>query len=249
MGGFAAINGEPDGAPLLPPIPVTDEITALVGAFAVLAALRHRDRTGEGQVIDANLLESIVSVMGPLPSLWADQGELQPRLGSGLPYTVPRGTYQCRDGVWVAISTSAETVARRVLDLLGVGDDERFIGIANRSGHRAELDALVCDWVAVRDSTAVLQAFQDAEAAIAPVYTMADLMADPHVQAREMFVSVDGFTMAAPVVRMSRTPGEIRHAGRSLGADTQAVLTALEAGSPWRDQGPGANTRPEEGVK
>jgi crotonobetainyl-CoA:carnitine CoA-transferase CaiB-like acyl-CoA transferase len=119
MGGFAAINGEPDGPPLLPPIALTDELAALVGAFATLAALRHRDRTGEGQIVDVNLLESMLQVMGPLPSVWAELGELQPRLGSGIPYSVPRGTYQCADGVWVAVSTSAESVAHRLLGLLG----------------------------------------------------------------------------------------------------------------------------------
>ena len=85
MGGFAAINGEPDGAPLLPPIALTDEITALVGAFAVMVAVRHRDLTGEGQVVDVNLLESMFQIMGPLPTVGAELGELQPRLGLGHP--------------------------------------------------------------------------------------------------------------------------------------------------------------------
>ena len=109
MSGFAAINGEPDGAPLLPPIALTDEVTALAGAFTVMVALRHRDRTGEGQVVDINLLETMLQLMGALPSANAHLGYLQPRLGSGIPYTVPRGTYQCADGEWIAISTSAES--------------------------------------------------------------------------------------------------------------------------------------------
>ena len=121
MSGFAAINGEPDGPPLLPPIALTDEVAALAGAFAVMVALRHRDRTGEGQVIDVNLLESMLQMMSALPSAAAHLGYEQPRLGSGIPYTVPRGTYRCADGHWVAISTSAESVAHRVLELVGVG--------------------------------------------------------------------------------------------------------------------------------
>ena len=111
MSGFAAINGEPDGPPLLPPIALTDEVTALAGAFAVMVALRHRDRTGEGQVVDVNLLESMLQMMSALPSAAAHLGYEQPRLGSGIPYSVPRGTYRCADGRWVAISTSAESVA------------------------------------------------------------------------------------------------------------------------------------------
>src|SRR5882672_8580533 len=122
MSGFAAINGEPDGGPLLPPIALTDEVSALAGAFAVMVALRARDRSGEGQVVDINLLETMLQMMGALPSANAHLGYLQPRLGSGIPYTVPRGTYRCADGRWIAISTSAESIARRVMELLGVGD-------------------------------------------------------------------------------------------------------------------------------
>jgi len=112
MSGFAAINGEPDGAPLLPPIALTDEVAAIAGAFAVMVALHDRERTGLGQVIDVNLLESMLQMMSALPSAAAHLGYEQPRLGSGIPYSVPRGTYQCADGRWVAISTSAESVER-----------------------------------------------------------------------------------------------------------------------------------------
>ena len=234
MGGFAAINGEPDGAPLLPPIALTDELAAIVGAFATLAAIRHRDRTGEGQVVDVNLLESMLQVMGPLPSVAAELGELQARLGSGIPYSVPRGTYQCSDGVWVAVSTSTESVARRVLDLLGIGHDERFTSFEGRIAHRAELDEVCASWIGARPSAQVLAEFEAAQAAIAPVYTMADVLADPHVAARGTMVEVDGVLMQGPVARLERTPGKVRHAGRPLGADTEAVLAELdEPGGPW----------------
>jgi crotonobetainyl-CoA:carnitine CoA-transferase CaiB-like acyl-CoA transferase len=248
MGGFAAINGEPDGPPLLPPIALTDEVTALVGAFAVMVAVHHRDRTGEGQVVDVNLLESMLQLMGPLPSVWAELGELQPRLGSGIPYTVPRGTYRCRDGVWVAVSTSAESVARRLMGLLGAADDPRFTDFAGRVEHRDELDALVGDWIGARDSADVLAAFAAADAAIAPVYTMQDLLDDPHVLEREAVVEVDGVHMPGPVARLARTPGRIRHAGRPLGADTEAVLGALDGpDGPWspRDS-EGRDARPRD---
>ena len=143
MSGFAAINGEPDGAPLLPPIALTDEVAALAGAFAVMVALRERDRSGEGQVVDVNLLESMLQMMSALPSAAAHLDYEQPRLGSGIPYSVPRGTYQCGDGKWIAISTSTESVAHRVLTLLGVADDPRFATFESRAGHREELDEIV----------------------------------------------------------------------------------------------------------
>ncbi len=227
MSGFAAINGEPDGPPLLPPIALTDEVAALAGAFAVMVALRHRDRTGDGQVIDVNLLESMLQMMSALPSAAAELGYEQPRLGSGIPYTVPRGTYQCADNKWVAISTSAESVAHRVLELFGLGDDPRFTTFEGRAAHREELDAAASAWIGARVSSEVLAAFEAAEAAIAPVYSMKDLLADPHVKARDVFVKVDGITMQVPAARLLGTPAQMRWAGRDLGADTDAVLDEL----------------------
>jgi crotonobetainyl-CoA:carnitine CoA-transferase CaiB-like acyl-CoA transferase len=231
MSGFAAINGEPDGPPLLPPIALTDEVAALAGAFAVMVALRHRDRTGEGQVIDVNLLESMLQMMSALPSASAHLGYEQPRLGSGIPYTVPRGTYRCSDDVWVAISTSAESVAHRVLELIGVGEDARFSSFEGRAAHREELDAIVERWIAARPSAEVFAAFNAAEAAIAPVYRMGELLADPHVVARDVMIEVDGVRMQGATARLSRTPAVVRHAGRALGADTDEVLAELEGGS------------------
>ena len=107
MCGFAAINGEPDGQPLLPPMALTDEVTGLAAAFATMVAVH----SGRGQVVDVNLLETMFHLMGPLPSVYALTGTLQPRLGAGLPYTVPRGTYRCADGRWIAVSTSSNSIA------------------------------------------------------------------------------------------------------------------------------------------
>jgi len=214
---------------LLPPIALTDEVAALAGAFAVMVALRHRDRSGEGQVIDVNLLESMLQMMSALPSAAAHLGYDQPRLGSGIPYTVPRGTYRCSDGEWIAISTSAESVAHRVLALMGVGEDARFASFEGRAAHREELDSIVSEWIGARSSAEVVAAFEAAEAAIAPVYKMGELLTDPHVVARDVFITADGVRMQGPTARLSRTPAVIAHAGRSLGADTDEVLAELEA--------------------
>ncbi|MCZ7529832.1 MAG: CoA transferase [Acidimicrobiia bacterium] len=227
MSGFAAISGEPDGPPLLPPIALADEIAALVGAFSVLTALRARDRTGRGQIVDVNLLESLLQCMGPLPSGAADRGLEQERLGAGILYTVPRGTYRCADDVWVAVSTSAESVAQRVLALIGADDDPRFVDFAGRIEHREELDTILGEWVGSRSSREVLDAFTEAHAAIAPVLSMTEVLSDPHVIERGSMTVVDGVPMPAPVARLSETPGRVRHAGRPLGADTDAVLAEL----------------------
>lgn len=233
MSGFASLSGEPDGAPLLPPIALTDEVTGIVGAFSIMVALRHRDATGEGQVVDVNLLESILQMMGPLPAAYAGLGYEQPRMGSGIPYSVPRGTYQCADGAWIAISASAESVAARVLELLGVSDDPRFTSFAGRSEHRVELDALMSAWVSQRNCDDALAEFDAAHAAAARVYSIGDVVADPHVRERSVLIEVDGVLMTGPVARLDRTPGEVRGAGPSLGADTEDVKGALAETPGW----------------
>jgi len=220
MSGFAALNGEPDGGPLLPPIALTDEVTALVGAFAVMVALH----SGVGQVVDVNLLESLFQLMGPLPSAYAVNGYEQPRLGSGIAYSVPRGTYRTKDGRWVAVSTSAESVAGRVMAMIGAGGDERFATFQGRMAHRDEVEERMGSWIAERTFEEVVAAFDEAQAAVAPVLSMADIAADPHYAARGAITEVDGTPMQGLVARLSRTPGRIRWAGRPLGADQDDVL-------------------------
>jgi crotonobetainyl-CoA:carnitine CoA-transferase CaiB-like acyl-CoA transferase len=224
MSGFASINGEPDGAPLLPPIALTDEVTAIVAAFATMVALH----SGVGQVVDVNLLESLFQLMGPLMSVWQVRGEQQVRLGSGIPYSVPRGTYRCADGKWVAISTSAESVAVRVMDLVGLGDDTRFAGFAGRVAHREEIDAAVSAWCATRPLDDVLATFEAAHAAAAPVYDMAQLADDPHMAARHAIPTLDGTPMQGLVARLTKTPGRLRYAGRPMNADSIAIKAELD---------------------
>lgn len=219
MSGFAAVNGEADGPPMLPAIALTDEITGLVGAFATMVALH----SGVGQVVDTNLLESVFHVMGPVASLFALTGELQPRLGSGLPYTVPRGTYRCADGRWVGVSASSDTVAQRVMNLLGVGDDPRFTTFDGRTSNRDEIESLMRDYCATRTRDEVIAEFERAEAAIGPVLDMADIASDPHFLSRETIVKVGDTPMQNLIARLSATPGRLEHEGRALDADGESI--------------------------
>jgi crotonobetainyl-CoA:carnitine CoA-transferase CaiB-like acyl-CoA transferase len=230
MSGFAALNGEPEGGPLLPPIALTDEVTALVAAFATMVAVH----SGVGQVVDVSLLESLFQLMGPLVSAHLKTGYVQPRLGSGIPYTVPRGTYRCSDGRWVAVSTSAESVAQRVMALIGREGDERFSSFAGRVAHREEVEDALAAWIAERTADEVLATFEEAHAAAAPVYDLADIVDDPHYRARGAITEVDGVPMQALVARLSATPGRIRWAGRPLGADTEEILAELDGESSSR---------------
>ncbi len=228
LSGFSNLLGEEGGPPLLPPIAVTDEVTALVGAFSTMVALRHAERTGEGQVVDVNLLTSMFQIMGPLPSAYKHMGYLQPRLGSGIPYTVPRGTYQTADGVWVAVSSSADTVANRVLEMLGLTGDPRYATFQARSKNRVGLEKALADWIRARPYDEVMREFRKADAAIAKVLDMKDIFADEHYAAREMIAEVDGITMQNVVARLSKTPGKLKHAGRPFGADTDRVMRSAK---------------------
>ena len=219
MSGLASISGEPGGQPLLPPIALTDELTGLASALATMIALH----SGVGQVVDVSLLETMFQVMGPLVSLFRLTGEMQQRLGAGLPYTVPRGTYRCSDGRWVGVSASTDSVAHRVTALLGVGDDPRFSSFAERMEHRDALEAIMIAWCAQRTQTEVLQLFTDAQAAIGPVMDMADISVDPHYAERDAIVDVGGTPMQGLIAKLSATPGVLRWPGRSIDADGDEI--------------------------
>jgi crotonobetainyl-CoA:carnitine CoA-transferase CaiB-like acyl-CoA transferase len=223
MSGFAAINGEADGGPLLPPIALTDEVTALAAAFSIMAALH----SGVGQVVDVTLLESLLQCMGPLPAAFGMTGFRQERAGSSLPYSVPRGTWRCADGGWVAVSASAESVGRRVMELIGLGGRDDLDSFGGRIAARDEIDAHIAAFCSSRTVDEVVAAFESAHAAAAPVYDMADVFADPQVAARGSLVEADGVPMQGLVARLSATPGAVRWAGRPLGADNPPT---------WSDQ-------------
>ncbi|MDP6284079.1 MAG: CoA transferase [Acidimicrobiales bacterium] len=219
MSGFSSMSGEAGGAPLLPPIALTDEVTGLAAAFATMVAVH----AGGGQTVDVNLLETMMQIMGPLISAWHTEGYLQPRLGSGIAYSVPRGTYQASDGGWIAVSTSSDALAQRVMELIGVGDDERFQTFDGRIANREEVDRLMAEWVRQRTLSEALESFEAAQAAAAPVLNVGELSSDRHVAERGSLVEVDGVVMQSLIAQLSKTPGRVRWAGRSLGADNEMM--------------------------
>ncbi|MFH9814288.1 CaiB/BaiF CoA transferase family protein [Streptomyces sp. NPDC017230] len=235
MSGFAAMTGEPDAPPTLPPFGLADSIAALATSYAVMTALAARERTGEGQVVDMAIIEPILTVLGPQPT-WYDQlGHVQPRTGNRSQNNAPRNTYRTADGTWVAVSTSAQSVAERVMRLVGrpeLIDEPWFATGADRARHADVLDAAVGDWIARHSRADVLAEFEKAEAAVAPVQDVRDVMADPQYQALDSVTTVDDpelgpLRMQNVLFRLSATPGAIRWAGRPHGADTEEVLTGL----------------------
>ncbi|GHD97790.1 CaiB/BaiF CoA transferase family protein [Streptomyces alanosinicus] len=235
MSGFAALTGEPDAPPTLPPFGLADSVAGLATAYAVLTALAAREHTGAGQVVDMAIIEPILSVLGP-HATWYDQlGHVQERTGNRSANNAPRNTYRTADGRWVAVSTSAQSVAERVMRLVGrpeLIEEPWFATGADRAVHADVLDEAVASWIAARTRAEVLAAFEKAEAAAAPVQDVRDVLADPQYQALDTITTVGDpelgpLRMQNVLFRLSSTPGAIRWAGRPHGADTDAVLTEL----------------------
>lgn len=233
MSGFAHMTGEPEGPPTLPPFGLADSIAGLAAAAAVLTALRHRDATGAGQVIDLSILEPMVAALGPHILSYDQFGEETTRQGNRSLNNSPRNTYLTADGSWVAVSTSADPVAARALALVGrpeIAEEPWFATGAGRAAHAEEIDSLMAAWIGERTLDEVIAAFETADVAIAPVYGVADYVVDPQVVHRGALATVADeelgpLRMQNVPFRLSATPGDIRHTGRPLGADTDAILS------------------------
>lgn len=238
MSGFASMTGEPGGPPTLPPFGLADGISALTLTNAVLMALFTRDRAaarggiGKGQVIDLAIIEPILTVLGAQPIIYDQLGIVQPRTGNRSVNNAPRNTYETSDGKWVAVSTSANPIAERVMHLVGhpeVINEPWFSSGAERAKRSDLLDEMVASWVRQRSQVEVIAAFEAAEAAVAPIYDVADIFADPQFQALDTLTTVDDpnlgpVRMQNVLFRLSETPGRIKWTGRPIGADNATVF-------------------------
>ena len=235
MSGFAAITGEPDGPPTLPPFGLADGVAALALAYGVIAALHARHANGRGQVIDLALIEPLLWLLGPQITAYDQLREVQPRTGNRSMNNAPRNTYRTADGRWLAVSTSSQSIAERVLRLVGRADliDRPWFATGRgRAEHGEELDEVVGAWIAKRTAADVSAAFEEAQAAIAPIYDVRDIFTDPQYAALGTIASVEddelgGIKMQNQLFRMSATPGQIRWSGRPHGHDTAEVLSEL----------------------
>jgi len=235
MSGFAHQTGQPDGPPTLPPFGLADGVAGITGAFAVVSALLDRRASDRGQVIDLSLLEPLMGILGPGPTVYDQLGEVPGRHGNRSPNNAPRNTYVTRDGHWVAISASATSVAERVMRLVGRPDiaNEPWFGNAGERSRRADLiDDAVARWISARDSEEVERAFHEAGAALARIYDVEQLVHDPQVRARQSLITIDDddlgpLLMQNVMARLSRTPGCIRFGGRRLGQDNEELYAEL----------------------
>ena len=235
MSGFAFSTGQPDGPPTLPPLALADNIAGLAATIATLMAVHNRSRTGRGQVIDLAIIEPILAMLGPQLLAYDQLGYITHRSGNRSENNAPRNTYLSADGHWVAISSSSTSIAERVMRLVGRADmiDEPWFGSGVERAKRAdEIDAAVAEWIRARPMEEVIDEFEKAEAAIAPVYDMSQVIDDPQLNHIGTIASVidpdlGRVRMQNVLFRMSDTPGAIRHTGRGHGADTGDVLAEL----------------------
>ena len=244
MSGFAHVTGQPDGPPTLPPFGLADGIAALASAVAILTALRARDVGGRGQVIDLAIIEPIFTVLGPQPTVYDQLGVIQQRSGNRSVNNAPRNTYETKDGHWVAISTSAQNIAERVMRLVGHPeyiDEPWFAKGSERARHADELDEAVGAWISDRTQEEVVEAFERAGAAVAPIYDIEGIMQDPQYEALNSIITVNdaelGLTKMQNVLfRLSETPGEIKWSGPTLGEHNEEVYGELGIGKHELDE-------------
>ncbi|HAC46661.1 MAG TPA: CoA transferase, partial [Chloroflexi bacterium] len=236
MSGFSHMTGAADGPPTLPGLPLADGVAGLTGAFAVMLALYHRDAGGgEGQVIDISLYEPLLRLMEPSLLDWDQLHHNLTRTGNSIPHVAPRNAYVCADGQWVALSASAQSIFERLAQAIGrpeLLDDVRFATNDVRVANTEALDEIIAGWMVEHTRPEVLSLMEEAEVALAPIYDLPSVYADPHFRARQSFVEVHDPVLGpmhlvdvAP--KLSATPGRVRHTGPALGQHNAEVLAEL----------------------
>jgi crotonobetainyl-CoA:carnitine CoA-transferase CaiB-like acyl-CoA transferase len=232
MAGFTNLNGWPEGPPTLAPIALADTAAAMSATISALAALVNRDRTGQGELIDVSLIEPLFSYFGPqLMDYWFFKQEPR-RWGNRLEFASPRGAYQCKDGKWLAISGATPQTAARIFEAVGRPDlisDPNFNSNAARMKNADEVDRIIGAWAITLPRDEALAALNKTGAPVGPVYSMQDIMDDPHFQSRGIVADVPDpvlGTVKFPSVfaRLSNNPGAIRFGGRPVNADRDTVL-------------------------
>lgn len=232
VSGVREVTGDPDRPPARVAVSMTDYITGLYAAFGATMAVVTRQHTGVGQVIDAALYEAAFSFMEPHIPAFQQLGYVATRSGSRLPNHTPNALYETRDGSYIHITAGSQSIFKRLVKVMGREDllnDPHFATPTDRSQHEEEVDAFVNEWTQ-KFALAELEKLLDAaEVPASRIYTMRDIFSDPHYRERKMIVeaedpSLGPVAMANVVPRLSKTPGEVRWAGRDAGQDTVSVL-------------------------
>ncbi len=236
MGGLRFLTGEEDRPPVRVGLAIGDTLAGLYTAFGILAALRQREITGLGQVVDTGLTDAVVAVLESVLPEYSTSGVVRHRSGNTLPGVAPSNTYPTQDGHWVVIGANADGPFERLCDAMGVPElasDPRLAGHEGRGRHQRELDERIEGWTRDRPLADILAVLEAAAVPAGPVNTAQDVAQDPHFRERGTVVEVETevgrLLMQGVVPRLTATPGRVRWAGPALGAHTAQVLRdALE---------------------
>ncbi len=240
MGGLRYVTGEPDRAPARAGISIGDSLAAMHSVMGILMALHHRERTGQGQVIDAALYESVLAVMENLVTEYDLTGYVRERSGSILPGIAPSNAYPCKNGEMILIGGNGDNVYARLTEAMGrpdLKDDPKFVSHAARGENQAELDGIIAEWTSGFVLTDLLKLLEDKGVPASRVYRAPDMLEDPQFQARDAIVSVEHpvfgpVRMQNAFPKLSATPGKVRWPGPTLGQHTDEVLAARAGCSP-----------------
>jgi formyl-CoA transferase len=234
MGGLRHLTAEPGRVPVRVGVSIGDTLAALHGVIGILMALHHRHASGRGQVIDVALYEAVFNCMESLLPEYSAFGAVRQPGGSALPGIAPSNAYPCRDG-YALVAGNGDSIFKRLMATIGRPDlaqDPQLADNAGRVKRVDEIDAAIGDWARTRSVEEVLAALEAASVPAGRIYTVADIAADPHYQARGMLETVampDGSALAVPgfVPKLSLTPGGHRRNAPNLGQDTDAVLREI----------------------
>ena len=215
--------------------PLGDYLAGIFGAFGAMVALHRRERSGRGQVVDVSLYEPLLRIIESVVVRYDQTGKCKPRLGNQMEEDVPRNIYPTRDGGHVAISCGSQRIFENLLDAIGRADlkrDARFVTMADRVTHRDAIDSVVAGWMATQDRDEALDALERYQVVAGPIQTIAEVMEDPHVLAREAIAKLlddelGPMRMPAPVPKLSETPGMVRWTGGRSGEHNEAVFEGL----------------------
>lgn len=235
FGGVRHVTGFPDRPPARVSVALTDYVTALYAAFGAMLALRERDASGRGQVVDTALYEAAFSLLEPDVPAFQRLGLVANRQGSRFPGLAPNNLYPTKEGGYILIAANNDAIFQRLCEAMGqrgLPEDRRFSSIRARAANARAIDAIVSRWTRSRTSRSAIAALARAAVPSSLVYTMKDAFRDPQYRARKTVVNVahpvlGSIAMAGLVPRLSRTPGRIRRAGPEIGADARFVLRNL----------------------
>jgi formyl-CoA transferase len=235
MSGLRHLTAEPGRVPVRVGVSLGDTLASLHGVIGILLALQERHRSGKGQVIDVALYEAVFNCMESLVPEYSAFGAVRGPAGSALPGIAPTNAYRCSDGGYALVAGNGDSIFKRLMSCIGRDDLGQDPALADNTGRVArveELDAAIGAWTATRTVDEVLAALEKASVPSGRIYTVADIAADPHYQARGMLQQVtmdDGSQLTVPgiIPKLSRTPGEHRRNAPRLGQDTDAVLRGM----------------------